>query len=113
MTVTGLLRTTPEVENDGFYGVMSNGVDVACPDCFRYNRYSETDCLCGAECPASSHRIVDLMEAGYYPDYVADHTYTVELNLGDASPERLRFGMHDCGCDDNSGTLTVMLDACP
>ncbi len=39
--------------------------------------------------------------------------HTVQLDLGDGPPDQLVFGIHDCGCGDNSGELIVTIEALP
>jgi hypothetical protein len=112
LTVSGLYDNSPQSPlEDPFYLVSRSATDqagAACPDCFRYNRVSEATCVCSTECAAASHRIADLL-VGDYPTFRPDHQYSVVLDFGSAPPERLNFGMADCGCNDNSGSHSVVL----
>ena len=109
LTVSGVVMIGQFDAMDAFYGMHPDTLSVSrgdCPDCFRYNRVSEGGCVCGAECANTSHRVVDLL-TGAYPEFSATHTYGLELDLGSLPAERLNFGIQDCGCDDNSETLTI------
>jgi hypothetical protein len=112
LTVSGLMvNTPPNGLQDGFYGVYGNNLPAgACPPCFRYNRVSEGTCLCGFECPATSHAVSDVL-VGPYPAFDPSHVYTVTLDLGAAPAEQLNFAPFDCGCFDNSGQFTVTIEA--
>jgi hypothetical protein len=113
LTVSGLVVNVPEVSiQDAFYDVDPADTSVAlnaCPDCLRYNRFSEGDCVCGNECAASSHLVADLL-VGDYPPFRPDHAYAVIVDLGQAvAADRLHFGMADCGCGDNSGAYALSI----
>jgi hypothetical protein len=108
LTISDTIMTGEFNANDAFYGMHRDTPTVSggdCPDCLRYNRVSEGGCVCGAECAGTSHRFADLL-TGPYPEFDPGHEYTVEIDLGSAPAERLNFGIHDCGCDDNSGAFT-------
>ena len=112
VTVSGSLVITPgNPEQDAFFNF--NESAPATPvsenrDTFRYNRVGEGTCLCGFECPSTSHRVSDIL-VGPYPAYSPTHTYTVQLDLGSTAAAPLHFGIYDCGCGDNSGQLTVAI----
>jgi hypothetical protein len=112
MKVSGLFVITPgNPLFDPFYQVDPNNTSVstgACTGCLRYNRSSEGTCLCGFECPSTSHGVSDLL-VGPYPSFSPTHEYTVQLDLGNAPPERLDFAPSDCGCSDNSGTYMLTI----
>jgi hypothetical protein len=112
LTVTGIFSNTPgNPLEDAFYGVDPNDNSLStgpCPECFRYNRFSEGGCVCSFECGANSHAVSGLL-AEPYPAFRPSHDYSVKLDLGNGPPERIHFGMADCGCSDNSGTHTVTI----
>ena len=114
VTVSGSLVITPDnPDQDAFFNFNESSSFTPVspnPDTFRFNRVSEGTCLCGFECPSTSHRVSDIL-VGPYPAYDPSHTYTVELDLGTAIAVPLHFGIYDCGCGDNSGELTVTIDS--
>src|SRR2546426_5295066 len=103
VTVSGSLVITPgNPDQDAFHNFNESNPSTAVspnPDTFRYNRVSEGTCLCGFQCPSTSHRVSDIL-VGPYPAYDPSHTYTVELDLGTAIAVPLHFGIYDCGCGD-------------
>jgi hypothetical protein len=109
VTVSGTMMVGQYDAMDAFYGMHPDTLSTSrgdCPDCLRYNRVSEGDCVCSLECSNTSHRLADLV-IGSYPEFSAAHEYMVEIDLGNMPPERLNIGVQDCGCADNSGELTV------
>jgi hypothetical protein len=112
MRVTGLFVNSPGGPlEDPFYYVNLNDNSVsagACPDCFRYNIFSDVACICGAACGGVSYKVADLL-AEPYPPFSPSHEYAVKLDLGSGPPKRISFGMADGGCYDNSGTHTVTI----
>jgi hypothetical protein len=111
ITVSGTMVNTPSLGSlDPFY--VLDSPPTPAPEWLRYNRVSEGSCLCGFECPATSHRVSDIL-VGAYPPFESSHTYTVVLDLGSAPPEPLHFSIYDCGCFDNSGTFTVTVPEPP
>jgi hypothetical protein len=116
ITISGTMVNTPgNPTQDAFYALSVDDPTVsagACPDCMRYNRASEGTCLCGFECPATSHALSGIV-VGPYPAFDPTHVYTVTLDLGSAAPDRLDFAPYDCGCFDNTGGFTVVIPATP
>jgi hypothetical protein len=112
LTVSGVLTNAPASSlMDAFYLLDPTNTSVAidsCPFCLRYNRSSEAACVCSTECSTTSHPVPDLLP-GPYPPFNPAHVYTVQLDLGAGGPAPLRFGMYDCGCNDNSGTWAVTI----
>jgi hypothetical protein len=65
--------------------------------------------VCLIECGAgATYRFADLI-VGSYPSFRPSHDYIVTLDLGKKSPARLRIGIADCGCSDNSGAYAIEL----
>jgi len=114
VTVSGSLVITPDnPDQDAFFNFNESSSFTPVspnPDTFRFNRVSEGTCLCGFECPSTSHRVSDIL-VGPYPAYDPSPTYTVQLDLVTAIAAPLHFGISDCGCGDNSGELTVTIDS--
>src|SRR5262249_48852288 len=115
VTVTGYGIVTPgNPGHDGFYGLTVADPTVAkdpCPDCFRFARVSEGGCTCFVEC-SEDHAVSSIL-VGPYPAFDPGHSYSVTLDLGTAPPDRLSFGIADCGCGDNSGQFVVTIDPAP
>jgi hypothetical protein len=113
MQVSGLLVNTPgNPLQDAFYGVDPTDTSMSvgpCQGCFRFNRVSEGSCLCSFECAATSHPIESIL-AQPLPAFESSHIYTVLLDLGGGPAEQLHFAMADCGCSDNSGEYTVIIE---
>lgn len=120
LRITGLAVTTPgESAQDAFYQVNPKDTSMpanACAECVRYGRVGDRDCLygnptgsvCLIECGAgATYRFADLI-VGSYPTFRPSHDYIVTLDLG-KSPARLRIGIADCGCSDNSGAYAIEL----
>jgi hypothetical protein len=119
-TIRGVLIDSVSSHVDAFYNVdpANNARSLsACVDCIRFNRESEGACVCRDGCqPGVTHMVTDAL-VGEYPEFQPNHVYRVQLDLGPGA-ERLNFGMSDCGCADNAGSLTIELEpaepvACP
>ena len=67
--------------------------------------------MCSYECAMTSHQVADLL-AQPYPSFNPMHEYVVVLDLGNGTPEKLNFGMADCGCFNNSGSHTISIAPC-
>jgi len=111
LTVSGSVITVPPGGHDGFYGVDGDGNTVSPnPASFRLARASESVCTCSVEC-SNNFPVSDFL-VGDYPDPSPEHIYIVLIDIGDP-PDQLAFGIRDCGCFDNSGTLTVTVEQVP
>lgn len=115
LTVSGRVIITPgHPSRDAFYLLDPNDPSTALgadPEIFRFARTSESDCTCFVESQCHPNQAVSAVLAGPYPDFNPEHTYTVQLDLGDGPAEKLTFGIADCGCWDNSGELVVTIEA--
>jgi len=94
----------PDNGYDGFYTLSG----IINPGRFLMARASESTCTCESEC-TGHFPVVDVL-AVPHPAFNPDWTYSVQIDLGEGPPDRLAFGIHDCGCFDNSGELTVVID---
>jgi hypothetical protein len=115
ITVSGIGETTPgNPLKDAFYELVLGDTNTAsAPDSlvFRLARQSQSACTCLTEAQCQPNVAVASLLVGTYPAFRPDHTYTVTLDLGTGAPDRLAFGFADCGCGDNSGTFTVIVQA--
>jgi len=111
LTVSGSVITVPPGGHDGFYGVEGDG-NTASPNpaSFRLARASESVCTSSVEF-SNNFPVSDFL-FGDYPDPNPEHIYTVVFDIGDP-PDQLVFCIRDCGCFDNSGTLTVTVEQVP
>ena len=108
MMVNGVIVNVPPANGqDAFYGIVNGQIVGPAPGEFRFARASVTTCTCGIEC-GNNFAISDFL-VGPYPAANSSHFYTALLDFGAGPPDRLVFGIRDCGCFDNSGSLTVTL----
>src|SRR5262245_49925449 len=105
---------------DAFYCLSLNAPNFTCtgpaysqPNFgqFRFSRASEGACTCSAECPGESHDVASAV-LGLLPPFNPGHKYAVILDLGDGPPEHITFGVSDCGCFDNSGSISMVIRTC-
>jgi len=108
MMVNGVIVNVPPANGqDAFYGIVNGQLVGPAPGEFRFARAGSTTCTCGLEC-TNNFAVSDFL-VGPYPSASPSHLYTALLDFGAAPPDRLVFGIRDCGCFDNSGRLTVTL----
>jgi hypothetical protein len=110
ITVSGVVtRVPPNSGHDGFYDVNTFTNEAVVPTgAFRFARASASQCTCTLECAGTNFAVPDFI-VGSYPEYNPEHIYTVLVDLGN-TPDRIAFGISDCGCWDNSGQLTVTIE---
>jgi hypothetical protein len=109
VTVSGnVFFVPPNGEYDAFYVNTPSGPTDFDPSPLRIARYGTgSPCTCPVDCPGRSFPASDIL-VGAYPAYNPLHTYTVVLDLGPV-PDRIAFGIPDCGCWDNSGGWTATI----
>jgi hypothetical protein len=108
MMVNGVIVNVPPANGqDAFYGIVNGQTVGPAPGEFRFARASVTNCTCGIEC-TNNFAVSDFL-VGPYPAANPSHLYTALLDFGAVPSDRLVFGIRDCGCFDNSGSLSVTL----
>ena len=109
ITISGnVFFVPPDGHYDGFYGNTASGPTSSTPSPLRMARLRDgTPCTCTLECAGRNFPASDLLVSPY-PAYNPLHTYTVVLDVGPL-PDRIAFGLSDCGCFDNSGTWTISI----
>jgi len=113
ITVNGIIQGAVGVFSDPFYTLGPNDnskAQVSCPACLVYNHYKEGACVCPTECPTTSHFVSAILVGGY-PVFNSAHTYTVQIDLGSASADRINFAYGDCGCYDNAGSYSLAISS--
>ena len=111
VTVSGSMVNFPPANgSDGFYGILNGELVGPAPGEFRLARTTTSTNTCGLV--STVHFPVTDFLVGDYPEANPAHVYTVRLDIGDP-PDRLVFGIRDCGCFDNSGELTVTVETVP
>jgi len=107
ITVSGAVVNVPPANgSDGFYGIVDGVLVGPAPGEFRLARVSASANTC--EVQSTVHFPVSDFLVDPYPQPDPSHIYTVLLDIGDPL-DRLIFGIRDCGCADNSGSLAVRI----
>jgi hypothetical protein len=107
ITVSGSIVNVPPANgSDGFYGILDGVLVGPAPGEFRLARASASSNTC--EVQSTVHFPVSDFLVEPYPQADPSHIYTVLLNIGDPL-DQLIFGIRDCGCADNSGSLAVRI----
>jgi len=108
LTITGSIFFNPPSNGsyDAFYGFTPSEFEPA--GGFRFAFASQSQCTCAQECQGQNTAFADAL-VGQVPAFdQVNHDYSVLADFG-STPDRLAFGIADCGCDDNAGDMIVTI----